>query len=83
MLPGTVKADLARHLQMVKRQHECDLRGGAGWVELPWALARKYPNAGWEWVWQWVFPATRASTWTASPASGVGTTCTSPCCSGR
>src|SRR5207245_5855980 len=23
------------------------------------ALARKYPNAGREWVWQWVFPATR------------------------
>jgi site-specific recombinase XerC len=28
-------------------------------VELPGALARKYPNAGREWVWQWVFPATR------------------------
>ena len=27
--------------------------------ELPWALARKYPNAGREWAWQWVFPATR------------------------
>ena len=24
-----------------------------------WALARKYPNAGHEWPWQWVFPATR------------------------
>ena len=32
---------------------------GAGWVELPWALARKYPNAGREWAWQWVFRATR------------------------
>ncbi len=32
---------------------------GAGWVELPGALARKYPNAGREWGWQWVFPATR------------------------
>jgi site-specific recombinase XerD len=32
---------------------------GAGWVELPWALARKYPNAGREWLWQWVFPASR------------------------
>jgi integrase len=28
-------------------------------VELPWALTRKYPNAGREWGWQWVFPATR------------------------
>jgi len=36
-----------------------DLAAGAGWVELPGALARKYPNAGREWSWQWVFPATR------------------------
>ena len=28
-------------------------------AELPTALMRKYPNAGREWVWQWVFPATR------------------------
>jgi integrase len=28
-------------------------------VELPGALQRKYPNAGREWGWQWVFPATR------------------------
>jgi integron integrase len=59
MLPVAVKTDLVRHLEMVKRQHEADLRHGAGWVELPWALARKYPNAGREWAWQWVFPATR------------------------
>jgi integron integrase len=59
MLPGAVKADLARHLEFVKAQHETDLQRGAGWVELPWALARKYPNAGREWAWQWVFPATR------------------------
>jgi len=25
----------------------------------PGALLRKYPNAGREWAWQWVFPATR------------------------
>jgi integron integrase len=59
MLPGVVKTDLAAHLGRVKRQHDSDLLHGAGWVELPWALARKYPNAGREWPWQWVFPATR------------------------
>jgi len=60
MLPAAVKTDLARHLDLVKKQHEADLAHGAGWVELPpWALARKYPNAGREWPWQWVFPATR------------------------
>ena len=53
-----MKADLARHLQTVRAQHERDLQHGAGWVERPSALARKYPNAGREWVWQWVFPAT-------------------------
>lgn len=35
-----------------------DLAIGAGWVELPDALARKYPNAGRSEAWQWVFPAT-------------------------
>jgi len=59
MLPAVVKPDLVRHVEMVRRQHEADLRHGAGWVELPWALARKYPNAGREWAWQWVFPVTR------------------------
>jgi integron integrase len=59
MLPAAVKADLARHLEVVRSQHQLDLQRGAGWVELPDALARKYPNAGREWAWQWVFPATR------------------------
>jgi site-specific recombinase XerD len=59
MLPFAVKAALARHLDTVREQHETDLRSGAGWVELPTALRRKYPNAGREWAWQWVFPATR------------------------
>lgn len=59
MLPAAVKPDLARHLEGVRRQHQLDLQHGAGWVELPDALARKYPNAGREWAWQWVFPATR------------------------
>jgi integron integrase len=59
LLPASVKADLARHLDAARRQHEADLRLNAGWVALPGALDRKYPNAGREWAWQWVFPATR------------------------
>jgi site-specific recombinase XerC len=43
----------------VRRRHERDLARGAGWVELPGALARKLPAAGRELPWQWVFPATR------------------------
>jgi len=30
-------------------------------VELPGALARKYPNAGTDWCWQWLFPSARLS----------------------
>jgi integron integrase len=59
MLPGIAKAGLLEHLEDVRAQHRHDLAAGAGWVELPTALMRKYPNAGREWVWQWVFPATR------------------------
>ena len=37
---------------------------------LPGALARKLPNAGREWPWQWVFPATRRSVLTQSGLRG-------------
>jgi integron integrase len=56
LLRVAVRPALERHLDRVRTQHDRDLRGGAGWVELPEALAR---NAGREWPWQWVFPATR------------------------
>jgi len=53
MLPAAVKAALTAHLEGAREQHQADLRHGAGWVELPGALLRKYPNAGREWGWQW------------------------------
>jgi hypothetical protein len=67
MLPAAVKAALTAHLDGAREQHQADLRHGAGWVELPGALLRKYPNAGREWGWQWVFPATRLY---VEPATG-------------
>ena len=59
MLPERLKGPLLHHLSDVRRQHERDCAGGCGWVELPGALAVKYPRAAREWAWQWVFPATR------------------------
>jgi integron integrase len=59
MLPMSAREPLRRHLEAVRLQHQQDLARAAGWVELPRALERKYPNAGREWAWQWVFPATR------------------------
>lgn len=60
MLPVKLKPSLVAHLQRVKAQHERDLQRGAGSIELPYALDRKYPRAAWDWSWQWVFPATRS-----------------------
>jgi integron integrase len=59
LLPASCEEPLRRHLEAVQRQHAGDVARGAGWVELPDALARKYPAAGSQWGWQWVFPATR------------------------
>jgi integron integrase len=59
MLPRGVVPTLERHLECVRALHASDLARDAGWVETPQALDRKYPNAGREWPWQWVFPATR------------------------
>ncbi len=58
MLPSAVRESLMQHLRGAKLRHENDLKKGLGRVSLPNALDRKYPNAGKEWGWQWVFPAT-------------------------
>ena len=55
MLPAKLKQPLVRHLQRVKLLHDEDLLAGSGEVYLPYALARKYPNAPKEWGWQYVF----------------------------
>ena len=57
MLPESVKPVLSEHLSQVKIIHENDLSEGYGHVYLPYALARKHPNADKEWGWQYVFPA--------------------------
>ncbi|MBC8074157.1 MAG: integron integrase, partial [Deltaproteobacteria bacterium] len=67
LLPECVRVPLREHLHRVKLRHERDLAGGAGWVEVPDAVGRKLPNAGREWAWQWVFPASRSY---VDPSSG-------------
>ena len=68
MLPDSLIAPLQEHLQRVKRLHQEDLARGHGSVYLPFALERKYPNAGREWIWQYVFPANRLS---VDPHTGI------------
>jgi integron integrase len=56
MLPKKIKRPLRAHLENVLRIHKRDLAEGFGRVQMPYAMARKYPNASAEWVWQFVFP---------------------------
>jgi len=68
MLPENLVQPLQAHLGRVRLLHRRDLDEGCGEVSLPFALARKYPRAGREWGWQFVFPSGNRS---ADPESGV------------
>jgi len=68
MLPQKLAGPLRAHLERVRRLHLRDLEAGFGEVHLPFALARKYPRAGKEWAWQYVFPSAHRS---ADPQDGV------------
>ena len=61
MLPQSLAEPLQRHLAKVQLLHAEDLAEGWGEVYLPYALDRKYPNAGRSWTWQYVFPAAKRS----------------------
>ena len=67
ILPKAVNDSLREHLAKVKVLHEKDLAAGHGEAFLPDALDRKYPKAGMEWGWQYVFPSSRLS---VDPRSG-------------
>lgn len=67
MLPGSMIEGLQTHLKKVRVLHQADLKVGFGRVELPFALARKYPAAAREWGWQYVFPSVKLS---RDPRSG-------------
>jgi integron integrase len=60
VLPLQLRRELHEHLVLVRRQHEQDLRDGAGYVEIPNRIRAKFPSAPRSWLWQWAFPATRA-----------------------
>lgn len=68
MLPAVLVDPLKAHLKRVRDLHEQDVEEGYGEVYLPYALARKYPNAGREWGWQYAFPSKNRA---VDPRSGV------------
>ncbi|MEM8995869.1 MAG: integron integrase [Acidobacteriota bacterium] len=68
MLPGTLHGRLRRQINHVREQHRRAVEKGYGGVELPDALARKYPGAQRELGWQYLFPAAHPS---RDPRSGA------------
>jgi integrase len=60
MIPVSLIPALAKQIDFVREQHTRDIAKGGGWVAVPKALAIKYPNAGKELAWQYLFPGTRA-----------------------
>jgi len=68
VLPPSLKQDLGVHLEGVSAMYNADRTSGAPGVMLPGALERKYPNAGKEWAWFWLFPSRTNST---DPKTGI------------
>ena len=67
MLPERFAVPLKEHLARVKVIYENDQAKGVPGVYIWPALARKYPKAASEWIWQYVFPAKSLS---VDPRSG-------------
>lgn len=59
ILPDSIVSQLQAHLSRVRLLHRNDLSQGYGQTHLPYSLARKYPGADREWIWQYVFPSRR------------------------
>lgn len=68
LLPEKLIEPLNKQIEYVKKLHEYDLKTGYDSVYLPYALERKYPHAGRDLGWKFLFPAAQVST---DPRSGV------------
>jgi integron integrase len=61
LLPEKLIDDLNSHIRIGWSLFNQDREKNVPGVYLPYALQRKYPNAGKEWAWQWVFPSHKLS----------------------
>lgn len=67
LLPDHAIPDIARCIRRARQIHERDLEDGFGEVEMPYALARKYPGEARSLGWQYLFMAAQLS---IDPVSG-------------
>lgn len=68
LLPKNLVKPLRQHLSRIREIHEEDRKNGIEGVAMPGAPEDKYPNAGKEWGWFWVFPS---GTLSADPVSKI------------
>lgn len=68
VLPEAVKEELVTHMNKIRVLYKKDRETKLNGVQLPGALERKYPNAGKEWGWFWLFPSQSLS---IDPRTGV------------
>lgn len=68
VLPRSLVEPLRVRLDALRLLHQRDRAEDVAAVEMPYSLDRKYPNAGREWAWQFVFAADNLS---QDPRSGV------------
>ena len=57
VLPESIKLIIAEQIKLARAFYDQDRTKDVAGVFLPGALERKYPNAGKEWPWFWLFPA--------------------------
>jgi integron integrase len=68
VFPRSLQGDLRNQVDAVRSLHDRHVSEGFGEVHLPGALARKYPGAGREFGWQYLYPAKKRS---IDPRTGV------------
>ncbi|BET65465.1 class 1 integron integrase IntI1 [Opitutales bacterium ASA1] len=68
VLPGSLVGRLREHVGRLRKLFTQDRKDALPGVWMPEGLARKYPQAGASWQWQWLFPSRETS---VDPVSGL------------
>ncbi|MCF7815369.1 MAG: integron integrase [Candidatus Cloacimonetes bacterium] len=68
ILPKAIESKLKSHIKSVENIHKRDIEAGNDSVYMPYALEKKYPNAGKKIGWHFLFPSKNLSN---DPVSGI------------
>lgn len=61
LLPSNLRDKVEKHIIQIKSYYVEDRKNRVEGVSLPKALSRKYPKAGYDWSWFWLFPSHKLS----------------------